>query len=110
MNAEGLYYLGRTYMELGDFRAAADTFENLIEKHETFTPSYLALGETYGKLARIPDAHYFLGLYHFKKGDDRTAFYHLTRAEKTLKDPKRLEETRRILKAIGKLPPEETTE
>ena len=110
VNAEGLYYLGRTYMELGDFRSAADTFENLIEKHEAFTQAFLALGETYGKLARIPDAHYFLGIYHFKKGDDRTAYYHLLRAQKSLKDPKRLEETRRILKAIGKLPPEETAE
>lgn len=107
-NAESLYYLGRTYMEMGDFRTAADTFENVIDEHRSFTQTYLALGETYGKLGRIPEAHYFLGLYHFRKGDDRTAHYHLMRARKGLNDPKRLEDIRRLLKMIGKLPPEET--
>jgi predicted Zn-dependent protease len=106
INPEGLYYLGRTYMELGDLEAAADTFEDLIEKDETYAASYLALGETYGKLDRIPEAHYFLGLYHYRKGDDRTAHYHLMRAEKGLKDPKRLEEVRRILKESGKALPQ----
>ena len=104
-NLEGIYYLGRTYMELGDFNAAADTFEKLIAKEKDFTPSYLALGQTYGKLARIPEAHYFLGIYHYRKGDDRTAHYHLMRAAKDLKDPERIEDARRMLKSIGKLPP-----
>jgi len=107
-NSEGFYYLGRTYMELGDYKNAVDTLERLIEKHTDYTSAYLALGQTYGKMARIPEAHFFLGLYHYQKGDDRTAYYHLVRAQKELQDPKKIEETRRILKAIGKLPPEQT--
>ena len=109
-NAEGLYYLGRTYMELEEFNSAADTLESLIEGHHAFTKAYLAIGEAYGKLGRIPEAHFFLGLYHFKKGDDRTAYYHLMRAQKGLKDPKKLEEINQALKSIGKLPPKEQTE
>ena len=107
-NSEGLFYLGRTYMELGDFNNAVDIFENLLEANSGYTAAYLALGQTYGKLARIPEAHYFLGIYHYELGDDRTAHYHLSRAQQGLNDPKKIEKTRRLLEAIGKLPAEQT--
>ena len=95
-------------MELGDFNNAVDIFENLLEANSGYTAAYLALGQTYGKLARIPEAHYFLGIYHYELGDDRTAQYHLSRAQQGLNDPKKIEKTRRLLEAIGKLPAEQT--
>ncbi|MFZ1983151.1 MAG: M48 family metalloprotease [Desulfatitalea sp.] len=106
-NPEGLFYLGRTHMELGGYSAAAEVFERLVQRQEEYTPTYRFLGETYGKLERLPEAHYFLGIYHFRKGEDRIAFYHLAHAQKGIQDPAKLETIKQILEIIGKLPKEE---
>lgn len=106
-NPDILFYLGRSYMSQGNYAEAANTFESLISQHKNHIEAYYFLGESYGKLDQVPNAHFFLGLYHLKKGDLRTAFFHLERAQKTLKDPSKLETVNQALKSIGKLPVEE---
>ena len=103
---EALFYLGRTRMELGNFAAAADAFEKLLQRNDEYIPVYYALGDTYGKLNRMPEAHYYLGLFHFKKGDDRAAYYHLKRAQKEIQDPDKLAVIKSTLEIIGKFPEE----
>jgi predicted Zn-dependent protease len=81
-NPEGLFYMGRTQMAMGQFKEAAHSFESLIDTSENHQQAYYFLGETYGKLDRMPDAHYYLGLYYFNKREYRTAHFHLQRAKK----------------------------
>ncbi|MBT8340295.1 MAG: M48 family metalloprotease [Desulfatitalea sp.] len=98
-------YLGRTYINQGKFTEAAQTLESLINQYKDLTEAYYFMGETCGKLERMPEAHFYLGLYHFRKADLRTAFFHLERARTTLTDTAKLEIVNQALKSIGKLPP-----
>jgi predicted Zn-dependent protease len=105
-NPEGLFYLGRTYIELGNYSAAADSLERVLQIQDDYTPAYYFLGEAYGKLGRDPDAHYFLGMFHFQRGDDRLAYHHLILAQKQIQDPDKLEIIKKTLEIIKKLPKE----
>jgi len=106
-NPDVPFYLARAYMAKEQYGQAAQTLETLIADNENYLEAYYFLGETYGKMNQMPDAHFYLGLYHFKRGDLRTAYFHLDRAKKLLQDPSKLETVNRTLNAIGKLPPEE---
>jgi beta-barrel assembly-enhancing protease len=106
-NPEGWFYLGRTHLELGDPAAAIDALERLLMAHADYTPAYYFLGDAYGKMGRGAESHYFLGLFHFKKGDDRNAHHHLVRAQKGIQDPSKLEMIKKTLEILKKLPKEE---
>ena len=103
---EGWFYLGRTYLELGDHPAAIDSLERLLLVHSDYAQAYYFLGEAYGKMGRRPESHYFLGLFHFKRGDDLTAQHHLLRAQKDIQDPNKLETIKKSLDILKKLPKE----
>jgi predicted Zn-dependent protease len=100
-NPEGLFYLGRSQMELGQLKKAADSFEAAIQIDRQYLPAYYFLGETNGRLNNMPDAHYYLGIYYFRKGQNRTARYHLVRAKRLLRDPTKKEEVDQALKSMG---------
>jgi predicted Zn-dependent protease len=106
-NTIGWFNLGRTQMELGDLAAAVDAFEQVLQRQNDYAQAYYFLGQTQGKLGREPETHFYLGLFYFLKGDDRNAHFHLTRAQKTLQDPAKLETIKQTLEIIGKLPPEQ---
>jgi predicted Zn-dependent protease len=106
-NTIGWFYLGRTRMELGDYPAAAIAFERVLQQQDDYIQAYYFMGQTEGKLGHDPETHYYLGLYHFQKGDDRTAYHHLIRAQKSVQDPTKLEIIKQTLEIIGKLPPEQ---
>lgn len=108
-NPDGLFYYGRTQVELDQLDEAAKTFNKLISKYKGHKEAYYSLGETYGRLNDLPNAHYYLGLYYFKKGEYRTAHFHLVRAKGIAKDPTKLEVIEKTLKAIGPLPKEPPT-
>ncbi len=103
-NGEGLFYLGRTQMELGRFEAAVDAFEKMLEVYPDYRPVYQFLGESYGRLERLPEAHYYLGLFYFKRADYATAHFHLARAQKELSDPTKIEAVKQALEEIRKMP------
>lgn len=106
-NTMAWFYLGRTSMELGDYTAAADAFGRVLQHQNDYVQAYYFMGQTQEKLGNAPETHYYLGLFHFQKGDDRTARYHLIRAKQDIKDPVKLEIIKQTLEIIGKLPPEE---
>ncbi len=103
-NSEGLFYLGRSQMELGRLEKAAETFETAIQMDKDYLQVYYFLGETDGRLNNMPDAHYYLGIYYFRKGQYRTARYHLTRARRMLHDPTKLEDVNQALEVMGPMP------
>jgi predicted Zn-dependent protease len=98
---EGLFYLGRTQLALGQFDRAADSLETLIADYPTYQQAYYFLGETYGKLERTGEAHYYLGLFYFNNREFQIARFHLQRAQKTLNDPVKLKAIEEHLQAIG---------
>ncbi len=100
-NPEGLFYLGRSQMELGQLKKAADTFTTAIRINKDYLPLFYFLGETDGRLNNMPDAHYYLGIYYFRKGQYRTARFHLGRARSMLKDPAKREDVDQALKVMG---------
>lgn len=108
-NPEGLFYYGRAQVELDQLDEAAKTFNKLISKYKGHEEAYYSLGETYGRLNDLPNAHYYLGLYYYKKGEYRTAHFHLVRAKGIVQDPVKLEVIGKTLKSIGPLPKEPPT-
>ncbi len=102
-NPEGMFYLGRTQQALNHLEKAALSFESLINAYPGYLQAYYFIGETYGKLDRMPEAHYYLGLFHYKKREYRIARFHLQRAQKSIKDAQKLDVIKEALKTIGSL-------
>jgi predicted Zn-dependent protease len=101
IDPEGLFYLGRTQLALGQFDRAAESLETLITDYPAYQQAYYFLGETYGKLERTGEAHYYLGLFYFNNREFQIARFHLQRAQKTLNDPVKLKAIEEHLQAIG---------
>jgi predicted Zn-dependent protease len=87
-------------MELGRLHDAAVTFEELIEKNPDYSQAFYSLGQTYGKLGRLDEAHYCLGVYYKKKHDVKNAAFHLKRALENMRDPDKREKIETLLKEI----------
>jgi predicted Zn-dependent protease len=105
-NPEALFYLGRTQMELGQLEQAINSFEKLGEIYPDYRPTYQFLGECYGRMSIMPEAHYYLGLYHYKSGDYRNARYHLLKAKPGITDATKREAIEKILSVIDRAPKE----
>jgi predicted Zn-dependent protease len=98
---EGRFLLGRAQMMTEDLHGALETFNTLVEKYPAYSPGIYYLGETYGKLGNLPEAHYHLGMYYKGKGSVKNATFHLERAlELSSGDPARQETIRKALKAL----------
>lgn len=97
---EGWFYLGRTYMALGQSPQAIKAFNTLLQTHRNYRQAYYFLGQTYDKLGRAGEAHYYLGIFHFKKGEFSTARHHFNLAQKSLQDPAKLETIREVLEKM----------
>ena len=104
VNPEAFFYLGRTYMELNRFDKAAASLEKLLASTPDYRAGYQLLGEAYGRLNNMPEAHYYLGMFHFKKGDFKVALYHLQRARKDTLDPAKRDIVDKALKSLKNLP------
>lgn len=77
------FYLGRIQLEKKEYHQAAKTLDRLLETHPDYDPSiYYFLAEAYGRGDDPGKGHYYLGIYHYKKGDFKTAAFHLNRALK----------------------------
>jgi predicted Zn-dependent protease len=100
---QGLLYLGRTQMELGQIPMAKRTFENLVREYENYTQAYYYLGESSGMLGDMFDAHYNLGRYYQQKRDVKNAEFHLNRALKVATDESQKEQASQQLKALNSL-------
>lgn len=75
-----LFYLGRSQMETGQLTAAKTTFQKLLASFPKFADALYYLGETYGRMDVLDDAHYYRGMYHKEKRQMDKAVFHLKRA------------------------------
>jgi predicted Zn-dependent protease len=82
-------FLGQTYMDMGLFEEASPVLQQVVNKHPRYTKAYLILGQSLGKQGNLGDAHYYLAIYHTRRGDYKTATVQYRRALKYLKDPDR---------------------
>lgn len=99
---EDLFLIGRTQMELGLLQKAVFTFEDLATKKPDHKKAFYFLGKSYGKLGRLAEAHYYLGVYHKNRKDFKNALFHLNRALKKTNDPNRKLEIEKMLKNLRK--------
>jgi tetratricopeptide (TPR) repeat protein len=88
-------------MELGRLQSAAEAFTALLQKDDDYQQAYYFLGDTSGRLNNMADAHYYLGLYYYKKGENRNARYHLEKARQMLHDPIKLENVKKALDTMN---------
>ncbi|MFH0730136.1 MAG: M48 family metalloprotease [Pseudomonadota bacterium] len=96
------FYIGRIQMEMGQTEAARKTFEQLVADSPGFTEALYYLGEAYGRLEVIDDAHFYLGLYCKEKGDVRKAVFHLERALEKATTSEKKEKIEAELKPLSK--------
>jgi len=99
---EGLFYLGRTQMELGRFKDAESMLKTLTKKYPGFRPGFYFLGNTYGKQGKLADAHYTLGIYYTKKGENKNAIVQFKKALEKTTAPYRRKEIENMLKKVSK--------
>jgi len=100
---ELLFYLGRSQMEVGDLEAAAQTLGQVIEITGTYHKAYYFLGDIYGKMEKLGDAHYYLGMYYKNTKDIKNALFHLRKAATySTADPERAQHIRQMLEELQK--------
>lgn len=98
---EILFYLGRTQVELGHLMDAVATFEELIAKYQNYPLAFRSLSETYWKLGKMDDYHYYLGIYYVKISNFKNADFHLKKALDRTSDLDKKAKIEKLLKEIG---------
>jgi predicted Zn-dependent protease len=101
-DSEGLFYLARACMELGQLEKATDIFLQIRQKHPKNKQVYLFLGNIYGQQERLGDAHYYLGIYHKMNRRWKTAAIHLNKALQYIDNQQKKKEIEEILKKVQK--------
>jgi predicted Zn-dependent protease len=91
------FYLGRAQMALGKFDQAIESFEAVVQKRSSFNQAYYYLGEAYGKLDTLEEAHYNLGIYYYNRHDFKNAEFHLNRAVRILRNPGKRSNAKQML-------------
>jgi predicted Zn-dependent protease len=102
-DAESLFYLGRSQLELGQIDEAARSFESLLKVTPLSDQTLYFLGKTKGMQGQLADAYYYLGLYHYRKGDFKTAHAQLTQALAQTTDAERRQEIEKLVAQTKKL-------
>ena len=100
-------YLGQTYMEMERYDEASSVLRGVVEKHPGYTRAYYILGQSLGKQGNLADAHYYLGIYHTRKRDLKTAIVQYRRALTYTKDSERQATIEKRLKRLEKMLAEE---
>lgn len=98
---ESLFYLGRIQLLMGRFEAAITTLETLSDDYPDYRDVLFFLGEAYEKNGQMDEAHYYLGIHHFRKQEFRTARFHLEKALNMTRDPERKEIIEKLLHQGG---------
>ncbi|MDP2647362.1 MAG: M48 family metalloprotease [Desulfobacterales bacterium] len=103
-NSDGLFFLGRTQMELADLPAAVRTLEGLVNKNPDYPQAVYFLSEAYGRQGKLGQAYYYLGLYYRQRGDYPKARFQLKRAREKTTDPEQQQKIDRMLKDMDTEP------
>ncbi len=97
---ECLFYLGRTLQETGRGSEAIALFNGIVQRTSSFREAYYFLGKSLGEQGNLADAHYYLGLYHLKGRDYKTAAAQFRQALKHMGDTEQRERVERYLKEV----------
>lgn len=106
-DSECSLYLAQTQLELGAFDQSSALLLEVVKKNPDYTQAYYFLGQSLGKQGNLADAHYYLAVFHSRKGDVKTATLQLERALKYAKDA---ETKAKIEAALKKLKDSEAKE
>jgi predicted Zn-dependent protease len=90
-------------MAMGSYDEASAVLREVIEKHPRYTKVYYNLGQSLGKQGNLADAHYYLGIYHARKRDYKTAIVQYRRALKYTQDAERRATIEERLKKLEKI-------
>jgi predicted Zn-dependent protease len=95
-----LFYLGRTQQELGRRAEAISLYTTVIQKSPNYREAYYFLGQNLGQQGSLADAHYYLGLYHLRSRDFKTAAAQFKQSIRNTADPEKRERAERLLKQV----------
>jgi predicted Zn-dependent protease len=93
-----LFFLGRTLQEMGQRTEAIALYTAIIQKTPDYREAYYFMGQNLGQQGSLADAHYYLGLYHFRGRDFKTAIAQFKQALRNSPDPETRERVERLLK------------
>jgi predicted Zn-dependent protease len=95
-----LFYLGRTQQELGRRAEAIALYTTVIQKAPDYREAYYFLGQNLGQQGALADAHYYLGIYHLRGRDLKTAATQFKQSLRNTADPEKRERAERLLKQV----------
>jgi hypothetical protein len=75
----------------------------VVEKHRGYTRAFYILGQSLGKQGNLADAHYYLGIYHARKRELKTAIFQYRQALKYTQDAERQATIEKRLKRLEKI-------
>jgi predicted Zn-dependent protease len=90
-------------MEMGRYDEASTVLRGVVEKHSGYTRAYYVLGQSLGKQGNLADAHYYLGIYHTRKRDLKTAIVQYRQALKYTEDVERRTTIEKRIKKFEKI-------
>jgi len=97
---ERLFWLGRTQLKMEQLREAKATFAKLVDLKPDYPQAYYFFGEASGKLGRMNDAHYYLGIHYKTISNFKNATFHLNKALETMTDPVKRDKIEELLAEI----------
>jgi predicted Zn-dependent protease len=95
-----LFYLGRTQQELGRPAEAIALYTAVIQKTPDYRDAYYFLGQNLGQQGALADAHYYLGIYHLRARDFKTAAAQFKQSLRASETPEKRERVERLLKQV----------
>jgi len=95
-----LFFLGRTQQELGRSAEAVALYTAVIQKTPDYRDAYYFLGQSLGKQGALADAHYYLGIYHVRGRDFKTAATQFRQSLRSSDAPEKRERAERLLKQV----------
>jgi beta-barrel assembly-enhancing protease len=96
--SESHFFLGQTQIATKRLKEALNSFEKVIRIKKDHNQAIYFLGKTYGKLGNLGNAHFYLGLYYKNEHNLKNMAFHLQKAIKYLKDPKKRAKAEEMLK------------
>jgi predicted Zn-dependent protease len=95
-----LLFLGRTQQELGRPAEAIALYTAVIQKTPDYRDAYYFLGQVLGQQGALADAHYYLGIYHLRGRDFKTAATQFRQSLRNSDAPEKRERAERLLKQV----------
>lgn len=95
------YRMAKVLMDMGKKEEALDHLMQIEDLAPTFPQVDYQLGVTLGQLRKLGLAHYYLGLYYYRKENRKLAISHFKKAKSLIKDsPEKIEKIKEYLKEM----------